>query len=74
MLDCPACAGPTALGGDCATCKGTTKIDKTTYDLFIEQRNKWEALTKTKNNIFDIVSFANSIEELKSEILKLLNP
>ena len=36
MKTCPACAGPAALGGDCATCDGITEVTQEVYDAFIK--------------------------------------
>jgi hypothetical protein len=42
MITCPACAGPQALGGDCATCLGTTKVTQETLDAFLKRAEKKE--------------------------------
>lgn len=38
MVDCPACAGPQALGGSCATCNGTTEVSREVFDAFMAER------------------------------------
>lgn len=40
MIDCPACAGPTAFGGGCATCQGVTEVTQEIHDAFIELRDE----------------------------------
>lgn len=42
MIDCPACAGPQALGGDCATCLGVTEITQEVFDVFMVNKEKQE--------------------------------
>jgi|LakMenEpi03Aug12_release.lakeMendotaPanAssembly.Ray.scaffolds.fasta_scaffold2599568_2 hypothetical protein len=42
MIDCPACAGPQALGGDCATCLGVTEITQEVFDVFMLHKEKQE--------------------------------
>jgi hypothetical protein len=41
-INCPACAGPTALGGGCATCSGTTEIIQEVFDAFMVEKAKQE--------------------------------
>jgi hypothetical protein len=38
MIECPACAGPAALGGNCATCNGTTEITQEVFDAFMVKK------------------------------------
>ena len=42
MKICPACAGPTALGGGCATCNGTTEVTQQVFDAFMAEKTKQE--------------------------------
>jgi hypothetical protein len=42
MKECPACAGPTALGGKCATCNGTTEVAQEVFDAFMVEKAKQE--------------------------------
>jgi hypothetical protein len=42
MIDCPACSGPQALGGDCATCLGVTEITQEVFDVFMLHKEKQE--------------------------------
>jgi hypothetical protein len=49
MKTCPACAGPTALGGGCATCNGTTEVTQEIYNNFISIQNE-------RNNAYTTLS------------------
>jgi hypothetical protein len=42
MITCPACAGPQALGGDCATCLGVTEVTQAAHEAFLIQKQKQE--------------------------------
>lgn len=68
MLNCPACAGPTALGGDCATCKGITTVGKEIYDTFMLEQQRLSLLEDLKNTITDAMLQADSVESLKERL------
>lgn len=40
MINCPACAGPQALGGGCATCNGTTFVSEEVAETFLAEQAK----------------------------------
>lgn len=73
MLDCPACAGPTALGGDCATCKGMTQVSQKVYDAFMQNQTILIELADFQMLITNAVQLASSVGELKQTIAELIN-
>jgi hypothetical protein len=52
MIKCPACDGPQAVGGDCATCLGVTEVTQEVYDAFLTQKEQQE-------RFFEFVSEVN---------------
>jgi len=65
MLDCPACAGPQALGGNCATCHGTTYIEQDTFDAFMTAKSENEALSSFQAKVIKIVNSATTLADVK---------
>jgi hypothetical protein len=73
MIDCPACDGPQALGGDCATCLGLTEVTQEIYDTFLAQKAKQEQFfefvstvnEKAQNGIDQTMSFTVGTETLQ---------
>jgi hypothetical protein len=47
MVKCPACAGPDALGGDCATCNGVTEVTTKIRESFLEKTAATDSATQT---------------------------
>ena len=72
MLDCPACAGPTALGGGCATCNGTTQVSQEAYDLFIRNQAIQHKLFELQTLIGNVLLSAETSEELKQAIAEIV--
>ena len=72
MLDCPACAGPTALGGDCATCRGTTQISQEVYGAFMANQAIQAELFGLQTLINEALQSAANVDELKQAILNVL--
>ena len=73
MIKCPACAGPQALGGDCATCLGVTEVTQEAHDAFVAQREKQEQFfefisevtEKAQNGLNQSMSFTAGEETLE---------
>jgi hypothetical protein len=47
-IKCPACDGPEALGGTCATCAGTTEVTEEVFNNFIAQKSVIELTAKVR--------------------------
>ena len=62
MIKCPACAGPQALGGDCATCLGVTEVTQEVYEQFFIEEVK---LKKNQKVASALSSFVKICEEEK---------
>lgn len=47
-IKCPACDGPEALGGNCATCAGTTEVTEEIFNNFLTQKSVIELTAKAR--------------------------
>jgi hypothetical protein len=73
MIDCPACDGPQALGGDCVTCLGVTEVTQEVHDVFLAQKEKQERFfefvftvnEKAQNGVDQTMSFTIGEETLE---------
>jgi hypothetical protein len=73
MIKCPACDGPQALGGDCATCRGVTEVTQEVHDAFMAQQEQQERLfefvfmvnEKAQSGIDQTMSFTIGEETLE---------
>ena len=72
MVDCPACAGPAALGGECATCNGITEVTQEVYDAFLADKALREELYELQRAITDVVYSAQTTQELKQAIVQIV--
>jgi predicted methyltransferase len=67
MTTCPACAGPQALGGNCATCNGTTEVTQEVYNSFLAiQTAREEAYTTLDTKLATL-----DLNEYELEILAM---
>jgi hypothetical protein len=73
MIECPACAGPTALGGGCATCNGTTEVTQEAFDAFMIQKATIEETMVFWNNVQQYMYKSGSFKFEAGEKLFELN-
>lgn len=72
MLDCPACAGPAALGGGCSTCNGTTEVTQEVCDAFIANQVIKNELHNLQTLISDVLFSVETNDELKQAIVEII--
>jgi len=73
MITCPACSGPTALGGGCATCNGTTQVTQETLDAFEVSQTKLDAANEFWSNIQSFMNQPGTFKfEANGEITELV--
>jgi len=68
MVECPACAGPSALGGGCATCDGTTKVTVEVREYFLAEYSAREEALATAIEKIKTLDFNQYEKEKLAEI------
>lgn len=63
MFDCPACAGPFALGGSCVTCFGKTIVNQDQINDFYDRQKKHKDSELFKEITSAFEKFVEGVEE-----------
>lgn len=72
QVTCPACAGPTAPGGDCILCGGLCVVTAEQADAFNAAAVLAAELNEHKLKIGEIVDAFHTKEEINSALLELI--